>query len=123
MNTAYSTNETTPAKISWEEVNVGPAVEVVSVGNTKVSVVRVAKTASAGVVPSTRKASTWWRKLPANRHRPTTPLQIIITVANTVSRARVFAAGPAERIIETINDTSITVIASASTSVPKGSPT
>src|SRR5437773_12288550 len=105
MNTAYSTKEITPAKISWEEVNVGPAVEVVSVGNTSVSVVRVARTDSAGVVPSTRKASTWCRKLPTNRHSPTTPLQIIITVANTVSRASMLAAGPAERIIETISDT------------------
>src|SRR6266404_3999607 len=111
MNTAYSTNETTPAKISWEEENVGPAVEVVSVGNTSVRVVRVVKTASAGVVPSTRKASTWCRKLPTNKHRPTTPLQIIITVANTVSRASELAPAPAERIIETIRDTSMTVTA------------
>ena len=40
---------------------VGPLVVVVSVGNTRVRVVRVARTASAGVVPSTRKASTWCR--------------------------------------------------------------
>src|SRR5215813_7288079 len=109
--------------MSCGTVNVGPGVEVVNAGSTRVSVVSVARTASAGVVPSTRNASTWCRKLPASKHTPTTPLQMIITVAYTVSRANAVAAGPAERIIETIRDTSMIVTASASTSVPKGSPT
>src|SRR3954467_3096383 len=51
------------------------------------------------------------------------PLQMIITAANTVSRASpAFSAGSAS-ITDTINDTSITVTATASTSVPNGSPT
>ena len=45
-----------------------------------------------------------------------------MTAANTVSRARpAFSAG-ADTITETISATSITVTATARTSVPKGSP-
>jgi hypothetical protein len=51
-----------------------------------------------------------------------TPLQTIITVAYTVSRARALEPSPPARIIETINDTSMTVTAKARTSVPNGSP-
>ena len=50
------------------------------------------------------------------------PLQTIMTAANTVSRATpAFSAGAAV-ITETISATSITVTATASTSVPNGSP-
>jgi len=51
------------------------------------------------------------------------PLHTIITAANTVSRASpAFSAGAAI-MTETIRAVSITVTASARTSVPKGSPT
>ena len=43
--------------------------------------------------------------------------------AKIVSRASAAAASPPASIIETMSATSITVTASASTSVPKGSPT
>ena len=92
-------------------------------GRTSVSVVRVASTASGGMVPSGRNDSSRWRKLPVTRLSPTTPVQMIITAAYTVSRARAAAAVPPESIIATINDASITVTASARINVPKGSPT
>ena len=48
---------------------------------------------------------------------------VIITAANTVSRASVEVSGPPETISVTISATSITVTATASTSEPNGSPT
>src|SRR5678816_2628762 len=54
---------------------------------------------------------------------PTIPLHTIITTANTVSRANAALSGPPPSITNTISDTSITVTATARTSVPKGSPT
>src|SRR6476646_7614158 len=54
---------------------------------------------------------------------PTIPLQTIITTANTVSRANAALSGPPPSITNTISDTSITVTATARTSVPNGSPT
>src|SRR5579859_6873306 len=60
---------------------------------------------------------------PTSRQMPTIPLQTIITAANTVSRASPAFSGPDVNITETISATSITVTATASTSVPNGSPT
>ena len=54
--------------------------------------------------------------------QPTTPLQMIITAAKSCPAQRQPSRAPAT-IIETIKDTSMTVTARASTSVPKGSPT
>ena len=54
---------------------------------------------------------------------PTTPLQVIITAAKTVSRASVSVLSPPPTIRVTISPTSITVTATASTSEPNGSPT
>ncbi len=51
------------------------------------------------------------------------PLRMIITAANTVSRASGAVASPPASISETISATSITVTASARTRVPNGSPT
>ena len=51
------------------------------------------------------------------------PLVVIMTAANTVSRAREAVSGPPETIRVTINATSITVTATARTSDPNGSPT
>jgi hypothetical protein len=51
------------------------------------------------------------------------PLQTIITAAKTVSRARPALSSPPASIIDTIRATSITVTATARTSVPNGSPT
>jgi hypothetical protein len=51
------------------------------------------------------------------------PLQMIITAAKTVSRGSALVASPPDSISETISATSITVTATASVSVPNGSPT
>ena len=51
------------------------------------------------------------------------PLHVIITAANTVSRAKVSVSPPPLIINVTIKATSITVTATASTSEPYGSPT
>src|SRR3954464_14240408 len=51
------------------------------------------------------------------------PLAVIITAANTVSRANDAVSGPPDTISVTINATSITVTATASTNDPNGSPT
>jgi len=54
---------------------------------------------------------------------PTTPVQMSMTAAYTESRASVALSAPPASIIDTTSPTSITVIASARTRVPKGSPT
>jgi len=50
-------------------------------------------------------------------------LRMIMIAANTVSRASAATSPDPDSISETISDTSITVTATASTNVPKGSPT
>ena len=47
---------------------------------------------------------------------------MIMTAANTVSRGRPAFSGPPATMMETISATSMTVTATASTSVPNGSP-
>jgi len=51
------------------------------------------------------------------------PFKMIITAANTVSRAKPAASSPPAAISDAISATSIRVTASANTRVPKGSPT
>jgi len=86
-------------------------------------VARVATVASAVAVPSALKVAKRRRRAPTSSDRPTMPLQVIITAANTVSRASVAVSEPPETISVTISATSITVTATASTSDPNGSPT
>ena len=93
-----------------------------NVGSTSVRVAKAASTVSAGFVPSTRNASSWWRMPPSNMQSPTTPLQTIMIAANTVSRASNALSSPPDSIIETMRATSMTVTAIARISVPKGSP-
>ena len=64
-----------------------PGVAVVKFGNTSVSVVNAARTASAALAPWSLESCSWWRTPPASRAQPTRPLQMIMTAANTVSRA------------------------------------
>ncbi len=64
-----------------------------------------------------------WRSAPASTQAPITPVQMIITAEYTESRASAAFSAPPVSIIETTRATSITVIASARTSVPNGSPT
>ncbi|MCY1230416.1 hypothetical protein D9M68_585870 [compost metagenome] len=88
-----------------------------------VSTSSAASTAMAALAPGAWNACSRWCRPPTNRHSPTMPLQISMTAANTVSRARPAFSGPDDNITETISATSITVTAIASTSVPNGSPT
>jgi hypothetical protein len=53
---------------------------------------------------------------------PITPLQMIMIAEKIVSRGSFALSGPPASIIDTINPVSISVTASASTSVPSGSP-
>lgn len=91
---------------------------MVKVGNTRLSVARVATVARAAPVPSALNTATRLRSAPTSSTNPKMPLQVIITAANTVSRASEAALSPPEIIIVTINATSITVTATASTSEP-----
>ena len=53
---------------------------------------------------------------------PTTPLQMIMIAEKIVSRGSAALSAPPASIIDRISAVSITVTASASTSVPSGSP-
>ena len=70
-----------------------------------------------------RKVCSRWRTPPTSRQMPTTPLQMIMMAAKMVSRGRVALSGPPASITEKISATSMMVTATASTRVPKGSPT
>ncbi len=67
-------------------------VVVVNSGRIRVSVVSAESTESAALLPSARKRTMRCLIPPASRQIPTTPLQMIITVAKTVSRARLTGA-------------------------------
>src|SRR6185437_10183153 len=111
-----------PAKTSCAVLKYGPGAVVAKLGKISVRVVSAASTAKAALAPWTWNPCSWWRAPPHSKHSPTIPLQTIITAANTVSRARAaFPVGTAI-ITDTISATSITVTATASTSVPNGSP-
>ena len=71
----------------------GPGALVVNVGSTRLSVASVATVASAVAVPSALNDATRWRSAPTSSDSPTMPLQVIITAANTVSRASVAVSG------------------------------
>src|SRR4051812_8200736 len=60
---------------------------------------------------------------PTTSARPPIPLMVIMTAANTVSRASEALLPPPEAMSVTISATSITVTATASTREPNGSPT
>ena len=61
-------------------------------GTTRQSVDNVATVANAPPVPSALNETTDPRRVPATIERPTMPLDVMITAANTVSRASVSAA-------------------------------
>src|SRR5262249_57116926 len=103
--------------------NTGPGVLVVNLGTTRPSVDKVATVARAAPAPSALKTTTDSRRVPTTIDRPTIPLQVRMTAANTVSRARVSAPVVPALISVTISATSITVTATARTSDPYGSPT
>src|SRR5262245_1281979 len=111
------------AKASCGGEYTGPGLLVVKVGRTSPSVARVATVARDAPAPSALNDTTGPRCVPARIDSPTMPFNVMITAANTVSRARV-SAEPAPAIINvTMSATSITVTAPASTSDPNGSPT
>ena len=96
---------------------------MVKVGSTRLRVASVSTVASAVAEPSALKVATCRRSAPASTASPTTPLHVIITAANTVSRASVEALASPETMSVTIRATSITVTATARMSDPSGSPT
>jgi len=98
-------------------------VVLVKLGSTIVSPSSVTRMAMAALAPGAWKACSRWCSAPTNRQMPTMPLQMIMTAANTVSRAKPAFSGPDDSMTDTISATSITVTAIASTSVPNGSPT
>src|SRR5215472_13447116 len=98
MNTPYRIKDITPTNASCADEYVGPDVDVVNAGRTSVIVVSGTSTDSAWPVPSTRNTRTWCRMAPTSKHRPTMPLHTIITVANTVSRAKMVAFVPPANI-------------------------
>ena len=61
------------------------------------SVASVATVASAAPVPSALNSASARRSAPISSEMPTMPLQVIITAANTVSRASVCRAVAARR--------------------------
>jgi hypothetical protein len=83
--------------------------------------------AGPGLTGSGRGTRRQGRHAPSQRaHQqaePEDPLQVIMTAANTVSRASVSVPESLETIRVTISATSMTVTATARTSDPKGSPT
>ena len=79
--------------------------------------------ARALAVPSALNEAVPRRNAPTSSDSPTIPLQVIITAANTVSRASDAVSESPEAISVTMRATSITVTATASTSDPNGSPT
>lgn len=109
--------------MSWAPENSGPGLLVVKVGRTRLSVARVATVARAAPVPSGLKTAVPCRSEATIRHRPTMPLQVIMTAAKTVSLARVELLSPPSAISVTIRATSMIVTATARTREPKGSPT
>ena len=83
----------------------------------------VANATSAALAPSKLKLWSRCMRPPRRRHSPTMPFKMIITAANIVSRANPDACSPPAVISDTMSATSISVTASASTKVPRGSPT
>ena len=115
---AVETEDAIAANVSCGAENCGPGVAVVKFGTTSPRVANVARVARAAPAPSALNDTTEPRRVPTRMDKPTIPLQVMMTAANTVSRARVSAA-PAPLIISvTISATSITVTATASTSEP-----
>ena len=96
---------------------------MVNVGTTRLNVARVSTVASAVAVPSALKVAIPPRSVTASRDNPTIALDVSITAANTVSRARVEVSESDDTMSVTMRATSITVTATASTSDPNGSPT
>ena len=96
---------------------------MVRVGSTSDKVARVTNAARAGPAPSMRNDCSPCARAPSSTEMPTTPLTMIITAAKMVSRASPALSGPPASMTLMISATSITVMATASTRVPKGSPT
>jgi hypothetical protein len=74
--------------------------------------------ASAVALPSALNVAKRLCSAPTSTESPRMPLHVIITAANTVSRASVDVSEDVDTISVTIRPTSITVTATASTSDP-----
>ncbi len=98
--------------------NSGPGTLVVNVGSTRHTVARVATVARAPPVPSLLKTTRPCRSEPASTQIPRIPLQVIITAAKTVSRARVVVSPLPPTMSMTMSPTSMMVTATARISDP-----
>ena len=104
-------------------LKVGPDVEVVTDGRTKVKVLKATSAARAPLTPFALKIATFWRRVLINKAPPTIPFVVIMIAANTVSLAKfTFGLGDPQ-MSTTIIPTSMTVTANASVREPNGSPT
>ena len=81
MKIAQSAAEVTATNASCEVLYVPAGVVVVNTGRTSVSVAITISAASPAPAPSTRKVCSRCARPPSRTHRPTTPLQMIITAA------------------------------------------
>ena len=99
-------------------MNTGPSADV-NVGRTSPRVASAVTVASAAPVPSALNFTIPCLNVPITRARPTIPFMVIITAANTVSRASVSAPGPPALTRVTIKATSIAVTEIARTREPK----
>lgn len=95
---------------------------MVTFGKTSVRVVSAINTDSAALVPCSWNDCTRCNTPPVSKQSPMIPLHTIITAENRVSRASPVVSVPPVIVIDTISATSMTVTATASTSVPNGSP-
>ena len=83
-----------------------------------VSTASAARVASAALTPCSEKVWSLCCSEPAKRQRPTMPVTMIITAAYNVSRGKPMLGVSSAIISETMSATSMTVTATANTSVP-----
>ena len=94
---AQSTSDAAPEKASWASEKVGPGTLVATLGSTSVSVIRAASDGQRGERALEPERLLVMAEPAASRQRPTTPLQMIMTAANTVSRGRPAFSGSARQ--------------------------
>ena len=113
----------TAAKTSWVSLKVGPGLEVVKEGRTKLRTLRDAMAAKAGTAPSGLKVENFSRKDLITIEAPKIAPVVIMIAAKTVSLARFCVLSGFSITRTIIIPTSMIVTAAARISEPKGSPT
>ena len=90
----------------------------VNEGITRASTAIAITVPSSAFAPCSLNSTTWSLRASRISEIPTTPLHTIMITAKMLSRANVSAGAEPEVMRVMINDTSMTVTASASTKVP-----